>query len=286
AATASATATKVIAMTTLQKTVLAAALAAAVGTGIHGARQASTYRTQAETLAQQQAPLSDQIRQLQQERDDATNKVVALQQEVERLNRDTAEIVKLRAETARSRVSKEPTAVRATAPNPSPGEKGSGDVTQVTQEAWQLLQRGRLAEAVSRFESAAKLDPGNSGAWNGLGWARLNSGKPDDAEKAFQKTIELEPDHPAALNGLGQLYLSRKKYAEAESYLLKAGPKAPAAWHGLARLYLLQDKFEQAEKWAQTIIDSGQGDESARAMLKAAKDKKVSEGLRLMIEPQ
>jgi RNA polymerase sigma factor (sigma-70 family) len=286
AATATATATKVIAMTTLQKTVVGAALVAAVGTGVYETRQASTYRTQAETLAQQQAPLSEQIRQLEQERDDATNKLVALQEEVQRLNRDTAALVKLRGETARLRASNESAPARTTAPNPSPGEKGADDVSQVTQEGWQLLQTGRLAEAVSRFESAVKLDPGNSAAWNGLGWARFNSGKPAEAEKAFQKTIELEPDHAAALNGLGQLYLSKKEYASAESYFLKAGPKAPAAWYGLTRLYLLENKFDQAEQWAQTIIDAGQADETVRAMLKAAKDRNVSDALRLMIEPQ
>ena len=149
-----------------------------------------------------------------------------------------------------------------------------------------LWQSGRLAEAITMFESVVKLDPKNSAAWNGLGWASFNSGKTAGAEKAFQNVIELEPEHPAALNGLGQLYLSQKKYAEAESYLLKAGPKAPAAWYGLTRLYLLQDRFEEAERWAQTIVDSGQGDETSRAMLKAAKDKKVSDGLRLMIEPR
>jgi Flp pilus assembly protein TadD len=156
----------------------------------------------------------------------------------------------------------------------------------LTQQGWQLLQTGKLTEAVPVFETAAKLDPKNADAWNGLGWATFRSGKNADAEKAFQQAVEVQPDHPAALNGLGQMYLSQKKYAEAEPYLLKAGPKAPAAWYGLTRLYLLQDRFDDAEHWAQTIIDSGQGDESARAMLKAAKDKRVSDALRLMIEPQ
>jgi RNA polymerase sigma factor (sigma-70 family) len=286
AATATATATKVIAMTTLQKTVVGAALVAAVGTGVYETRQASTYRTQAETLEQQQAPLAEQVRQLQQERDDATNKLVALQEQVERLDRDTAALVKLRAETARLRASNESAPGGTTLPITSPGEKRVEDVSQVTQEGWQLLQTGRLAEAITRFESAVKADPGNSAAWNGLGWARFNSGKPNEAEKAFQRTIEIEPDHAAALNGLGQLYLSQKEYASAESYLLKAGPKAPAAWYGLAKLYLLQNKFDQAEQWAQTIVDAGQADETVRAMLKAAKDKNLNDALRLMIEPQ
>jgi len=54
----------------------------------------------------------------------------------------------------------------------------------------------------------------------------------------------------------------------------------------LAKLYLIQGKFEQAEEWARKIVGSGQEDEAARAMLQAAKDKKLSDGLRVMIEPQ
>ena len=286
AAAVTTTAIKTITMTTLQKTIIGATLAAAVGTGVYEARQASTLRTEVQTLKQDQAPLTQQIQALQQERDEATNQLVQLTAEVERLNRNSSELVKLRSEVARLRGAPAPPPESATVLNKSKGQSGGGDPTELTQEAMRLWQSGRLAEAITMFESVVKLDPKNSAAWNGLGWASFNSGKTAGAEKAFQNVIELEPEHPAALNGLGQLYLSQKKYAEAESYLLKAGPKAPAAWYGLTRLYLLQDRFEEAERWAQTIVDSGQGDETSRAMLKAAKDKKVSDGLRLMIEPR
>jgi len=50
-------------MTTLQKTIIGATLAAAVGTGIYEARQASNARAEAEALRQQQAPLAEQIQQ-------------------------------------------------------------------------------------------------------------------------------------------------------------------------------------------------------------------------------
>jgi tetratricopeptide (TPR) repeat protein len=83
---------------------------------------------------------------------------------------------------------------------------------------------------------------------------------------------------------LGQIYLSQRKYDEAEKYLLQAAPQAPAAWFGLARLYLLQGKFAQAEEWAQKVVDSGQGDNIANKMLQAARDKKLSEGLRATLE--
>ena len=85
-------------MTTLQKTIITAIIAAAVGTGIYEARQASTLRDQNQTLQQQQAPLADQIQQLTKDRDDATRQLAALRNDNERLNRNTAELLKLRGE--------------------------------------------------------------------------------------------------------------------------------------------------------------------------------------------
>jgi tetratricopeptide (TPR) repeat protein len=163
---------------------------------------------------------------------------------------------------------------------------GQGNASQLTQEGWQLWQARQMDRAAEKFNQAVKLAPNDANAWNGLGWALFNSGKSAEAEKAFQKAISLEPDQPAALNGLGQIYLAQKNYREAESFLRKAAPKAPAAWYGLARLYLLQAKFEQAEEWARKVVESGEGDAVAEKMLQAAREKKLSDALRLMIEPQ
>lgn len=68
-------AAKVIAMTALQKPLVTATLAALAGAGIYEARQASQLRDRVQTLQQQQAPLAEQIQQVQQERDDATNRL-------------------------------------------------------------------------------------------------------------------------------------------------------------------------------------------------------------------
>ncbi len=158
-------------------------------------------------------------------------------------------------------------------------------VQQFDRQGWQLWQAHKLAEAEDEFQTALLMDPGDADAWNGLGWAQFNSGNSADAEKAFQKAVALDPKQPGALNGLGQIYLSQRKYDDAEKFLLQAAPQAPAAWFGLARLYLLEGKFEEAEKWAQNIVDSGQADETSRKMLEAAKARKLSDGLRMMIEP-
>ena len=88
-------------LTTLQKTIITATIAAAVGTGIYEAHQASTLRTQVQTLQQQQSPLTEQNQQLQRERDDATNRLAMLQQASEQMRRDTPGLARVRGEVAR-----------------------------------------------------------------------------------------------------------------------------------------------------------------------------------------
>ena len=105
ATTTTATALKTIAMTTLQKTLVTATVAVLAGAGIYEARQALQLREQNHALQQQQVSLADQIRQLQRERDEMTNRLVALQAENAQLksNQNTAEFLKLRGEVARLR---------------------------------------------------------------------------------------------------------------------------------------------------------------------------------------
>jgi hypothetical protein len=90
-------------MTTLQKALTTATLAAAIGIGIYEARQASTSRTQVQALQQQQTPLAERVNQLIRDREDAARKLAVLQQENDRLRRDTAELPRLRGEVARLR---------------------------------------------------------------------------------------------------------------------------------------------------------------------------------------
>ncbi len=77
ATTLSATATNAIVMTALKKTLITAMIVAAVGTAVYEARQASRLRDQVQTLQQQQAPLAEQILQLQQQRDNAVKRLAA-----------------------------------------------------------------------------------------------------------------------------------------------------------------------------------------------------------------
>ena len=94
---------KTVFMTTLQKTLIAVTLVAAVGAGIYEAREASALQTQVQALKQQQTPLADKNQELTRERDAAARQLAASLDEIERLNRNTAELLKLRGEVARLR---------------------------------------------------------------------------------------------------------------------------------------------------------------------------------------
>ena len=72
--TTTATAIKTISMTTIQKTLITATIAAAVGTGIFEAHQASMLRGQNQTLQQQQATLTGQIAQLKSDNEGLSNR--------------------------------------------------------------------------------------------------------------------------------------------------------------------------------------------------------------------
>jgi Sigma-70, region 4 len=96
-------ATKTLAMTTLQKTVITAVLAAAVGTGIFEAHQAVQLRGQVQILLEQQAPLADQIRQLQASNKSLSNSLANIGEAKKLSNEQFNELLKLRGEVTRLR---------------------------------------------------------------------------------------------------------------------------------------------------------------------------------------
>jgi len=96
-------ATKAIVMTTLQKTLLAAAVTVLAGAGIYEAHRASDLGGQLQLLQQQQGPLTDQIQQLQRDRDTFALHLAALRDERAASKPGQDELLKLRRENARLR---------------------------------------------------------------------------------------------------------------------------------------------------------------------------------------
>ncbi len=95
--------TKAIAMNLMQKTLLTATLALAVGTGIYEARQAARLRESAQAWQQQRDSLAEQNSRLQKELDAATERLERLKAESTKPKSDNSELLRLRGEVARLR---------------------------------------------------------------------------------------------------------------------------------------------------------------------------------------
>jgi RNA polymerase sigma factor (sigma-70 family) len=96
-------ATKTIVMTSLQKTLVGAAVAVAIGTGIYETRRGAAARSEVQELRLRQAPLAEQIEQLTRERAEAAARQIVLQKENEALRQSAADLPRLRGEIARLR---------------------------------------------------------------------------------------------------------------------------------------------------------------------------------------
>ena len=160
-------ATKVFAMTTLQKTIIGTALAIVAGTGIFEARQVSQLREQNQMLQQQQAPFAKQIQQLQRERDDATSQLAGLLAENAQLksNSNENELLKLRGEVSllRQRLNSD----HATRLNPESESTGSSDSTnQISSEDHFILKRTHAVDTIGALLTAMKeYAAGNNGQY-------------------------------------------------------------------------------------------------------------------------
>jgi hypothetical protein len=96
-------ATKALAMTTLQKVIIVAALTGAAGVALYENHQVSAAREQLRALQQREDPLTEQLSQTTQERDEAATQLAALREENDTLRGSVAELPKLRGELARLR---------------------------------------------------------------------------------------------------------------------------------------------------------------------------------------
>lgn len=92
-------ATKTIAMTTLQKTLVSTVIAATITTAIYEARQAAIWRERSQAQLEQTGA---QLLQLKDERDEARRRLAAVGTETNRSG-DTTELLRLRGEMARLR---------------------------------------------------------------------------------------------------------------------------------------------------------------------------------------
>ena len=151
------TAVKIITMTTLQKIIVTAAVAVLAGAGLYEARQAAQLRQQVQALQHQSAPA---LAALQRERDEATNRLAALTDELAALKKSPTEVLKLRGEVGALRQEK------AAAADKSMLNKLTADPEM--RKTLRAQQRAGMAAIYSELAKNLKLSPEQTGQFNDL----------------------------------------------------------------------------------------------------------------------
>ncbi len=109
--------------------------------------------------------------------------------------------------------------------------------------ARQLVEVGRLPEAVDHYRTAVQLNPEWGGAYGLLGIAYGKLGREEEAREAYEHGLRLEPDQPEVENNLGVILASRGRMEEAAQHFeaaakLKADFDMARANLGLAYMRL------------------------------------------------
>ena len=142
---------KTIVMTTIQKSLITTALIAAVGAGIYEAKEVAKARVEVQTLKQQQAPLTEQIQQLQRERDAATNRQASLSEELAKNKVNNLELLKLRGQTGQAQ-----TALQELAKLQNSAAQQSGSMPAYFTNA--MAQGITMSEKFKKKAALAKLE--------------------------------------------------------------------------------------------------------------------------------
>jgi RNA polymerase sigma factor (sigma-70 family) len=132
-----------IAMTTMQKSLVAAALAVAAGAGIYEAHQTSRARGEAESARQQIVPLTERLKQMEREWDGLTNRLTLLAADNATLQSNSAELPRLRGELARLRRDSQQTAQSKTEASRDVAEAANSWANRVAQLKQRLAQTPR-----------------------------------------------------------------------------------------------------------------------------------------------
>lgn len=133
-----------------------------------------------------------------------------------------------------------------------------------------LSEAGQKEAALPPLRRALKIDPDYAEAWLNLGLYAHATGDEGQAEAAWRELRRRHPRHPQALQNLLYLYLRQRRFAEAESLLLRLA-EAPAqrqqAEFNLALLAVQRGEREKGERLLRALLARDPHHAAAAALL-------------------
>jgi tetratricopeptide (TPR) repeat protein len=124
-------------------------------------------------------------------------------------------------------------------------------------EAQALRERGRLDEAIAKYQQAIAADPKHLASRAALGELLLKIHREDEAIEVFRAALDKNPSYPLALYDLAFALRVRDRPAEAvDAYqrYIKLRPNDPDAYYGLGRALQHLGRKADAKKAYQTYV--------------------------------
>ncbi len=225
AAGLTATTAKAITMTTLQKTFIATTIALLAGGGIYQARHAAQLNEQLELLRQQSHSSSAQdLVQLQHERDDATNQLALLQEQIAALKRNAGDLPKLRREVTELRTA-----------STASGEK---DAVQSEAKSW--------ADRVVQLKQRLAQNPG-------VGIPEFKYLKEANWLSAAREPLTTEKDYRrafASLRSAGENQFVIEMHSALQKYVKENSGQFPADLGQLKPYFAQPDDADMMQRYA------------------------------------
>jgi len=112
-----------------------------------------------------------------------------------------------------------------------------------------VLYKGKIDEAISHLQDAARLKPAAAEVHVNLGFAYLNKGQIDEAISQFQEAIRLKPNYANAHSDLGDALLNNGQTDEAigeYQEALRLKPAAADAHYSLGIAFDNKNQFDEA----------------------------------------
>jgi serine/threonine protein kinase/tetratricopeptide (TPR) repeat protein len=109
---------------------------------------------------------------------------------------------------------------------------------------------GQYRDAVTEYQQALALEPGNEDAYVGLALAYEHQGAITEAEQTYQRAIEAHPNSPYSYNSLGTFYLRRDQYDKAVQMFQKVIALAP---EGYGAYVNLGDAYNYMGRYSESI---------------------------------
>lgn len=139
--------------------------------------------------------------------------------------------------------------VRAPAPPLAPAR--DNNASDHLQRGRELLNAGRLNEAIAELSLATSIDPASGEAHTLLGVAYDRKGLRDRAQQSFETALHAPDDQAMHLNNLGYLLYKNGDYDEAIKYLkrsVKINSEDLRIWNNLGMAQCGAGKFDDAYK--------------------------------------